>query len=74
MKQWAGLLVGFTLTIHGAAYHCDVRETISWQTDMMICEPIDAVTGRSQGVMRFWREDPEGPPVRYLPPDQATRR
>ena len=61
MKRTIWTLIGtFFLTIHGAAYECQVREAASWNDDMIICWPVDVTSGRSQGVMRFWRENPEG--------------
>ena len=62
------------LFIHEALYQCEVRETAVWNTDMIICWPIgkSAATGHSQGVMRFWRENPKGlvgmPPCETVSP------
>ena len=50
----------FFLTIHSAPYECQVRESAAWNTDMIICWPVDGVTDHSQGVLRFWRENPKG--------------
>ncbi len=61
---------GFAPMIHGAMYHCQVRETAMWNTDMIICWPQDAFTGRSQGVMRFWRENPNG--IVGMPPCEES--
>ena len=50
----------FYLTIHSTDYTCDLRESSQWNTDMVICWPTDFFTADSQGVMRFWRENPDG--------------
>ena len=50
----------FRQAIHGANYECQLRESAAWNTDMIICWPVDAFSRFSQGVMRFWRENPSG--------------
>ena len=58
IRPWV-LASTFFLTIHGADYECQLRESAAWNTDMVICWPTP-VTQDSQGVMRFWRENPSG--------------